>query len=544
MTDLQPDVLIIGAGVGGGSAAWALVQRGFRVLIFEKGHQPDNSDYLLYDELHFSEHKSLTPPINSDANVYHTNGQTRMVQRWWVNNAVGGSSNIWESNLIRYSGPDFTPASTLNDDYLAQDMPDWPWSYDDFQPYYEQAEWDWGVSGQINQSPSQETFRDNYDYPMPPITQHPGDETLKSIFNNAGYYPYQGPKGINSQYRDERPECPFCGFCQGFGCAVNDRASARNTVIEKAKATGLCEVKTGHYATRIHHQDGKVQGAYYRTTPESEEYYQPANKVIVATQADQSARLFLLSDIPDPHQLIGHYLTYHTKGGLEVVFPDLPPWSRNGENDSQNPVGLGTLQIRDLYNISDPSSSLSIGGKFSVYDPYTIGTPISLVNRTGLWGKELIEHLQGLRQVPGAGFSFTGIALSQYDNRVELDPNVTDPWGIPVVRSYYQHHEYDQQLSRYALDTIAHILEQGGGKIIKKRPQGPNNSGYGHMHGTLRAGHTPETSVLDTNCQSHAVQGLYALDASWMPTSGASNPSLTIIANAYRVCATMPQENT
>ncbi|MBL4693135.1 MAG: hypothetical protein JKY92_07390 [Magnetovibrio sp.] len=197
---------------------------------------------------------------------------------------------------------------------------------------------------------------------------------------------------------------------------------------------------------------------------------------------------------------------------------------------------MGSLQLRDLYTIDDPQSDLRKGGKFSIYDPYTTGTPISLVDRTGLWGDALVDRTLELRNQPGAGFSFTGEAMPRYENRVTLDPDVTDPWGIPVARTYYQHHAYDIELSKYALNKIAGVLTKAGAKITKQKAQGVDNAGYGHNHGTLRLGTDPQKSVLNTQCESHTVKGLHVLDCAWMPTSGASNPSLTLIANAYRVC--------
>jgi choline dehydrogenase-like flavoprotein len=126
--------------------------------------------------------------------------------------------------------------------------------------------------------------------------------------------------------------------------------------------------------------------------------------------------------------------------------------------------------------------------------------------------------------------------MSLHDNRVELDPEVKDPWGLPAARTYYRHHQYDLDLSRYALNRICEVMTEAGGEVRKLEPQAEANPGYGHVQGTLRAGADPGASVLDADCQSHEVQGLYVLDAAWMPTSGASNPSITLIANAYRVC--------
>ena len=98
-------------------------------------------------------------------------------------------------------------------------------------------------------------------------------------------------------------------------------------------------------------------------------------------------------------------------------------------------TGIGSLQVRDLYTIDDPKTNLSKGGKFSVYDPLTTTTPIRLIKcldgprPMNVWGDDLAEYLGELREQGGVSFSFTGEAMSVHDNRVELDPDRTDPGG-------------------------------------------------------------------------------------------------------------------
>lgn len=552
----KPDVIIVGSGAGGGTAARALTERGFKVVVMEKGHQGKAEDYLPYDELHFLEHKSLYPHKTDsknkalDPNVHvNSKGEEILSERWWIANMVGGSTNLWEANLPRYTDEDFAVLNYMKDPPSDTSMVNWPWSYSSFQPYFERAEWEWGVSGKANQSPAQEPTRPDYDYPMPPLRQHGQVPFIGQVFNSVGMFPYRSPRGINSRTYDGRPGCPYCGYCQGFGCTVNDRANSQNTVLGKALDSGRCMLLTEHCVTRIVYEKGKVVGVAYKTQsdPRAEEHVLKAKRVIVSVQAIQSARLFLYSEIPDPNKLIGRHLTYHTKGSAEIVFPNQPVWGNMDPDSPYQPrTSLGSLQLRDLYVINDKSTYLSKGGKFSIYDPYTINPPIKTITRTGngeraqLWGKDLLDRLYELRSNGGISFSFTGETMSCYDNRVELDNKVKDPWGIPVARTYYKHHQYDLDLSKYALEKVCTIMSDAGGEIRRFKPQGTENLGYGHNHGTLRAGTDPGFSVLDENCQSHEVKGLYVLDCAWMPTAGASNPSLTLIANAFRVCESMP----
>lgn len=547
----QPDAIIVGSGAGGGTAARVLTQRGYNVVVMEKGRLWSSEEFLPYDEIRFRERRALHPHLDNDPITYvGKDGAVRRSERWWIANMVGGATMVWEANLPRYTQEDFQVLDYLDMASMPEpsgvSMVNWPWTYDEFQPYFERAEWEWGVSGKANQNDRQEPTRAGYEYPMPPIRPHASSPFLIEAFARAGMHPYASARGINSRTYDGRPGCPFCGFCQSFGCAVNDRASSTNTVLAKAMRTGKCDLRTRHCVTRIDFEKGKVRGVFYKTEPDGQEKHLAAPVVIVSIQAIESARLFLLSDIPNPNGLIGRYLTYHTKGDAELTFPGQPVWDDRHDARFQPRTALGSLQLRDLYVIDDPSTYLTKGGKFSIYDPYTVLTPIRLVKQTGLWGRKLAEHLNRLRTEGGVSFSFTGETISHYDNRVELDRDdgehkqIKDPWGMPVARTYYRHHRYDLDLSRYALDRVCKVMTDAGGVLHRFKPQTEDNPGYGHNHGTLRAGTNPDDSVLDADCQSHQVRGLYVLDSAWMPTAGASNPTLTQIANAYRVCEQMP----
>lgn len=540
------DAIIVGSGAGGGTAAHVLTQRGKRVLVLEKGQWAKAEDFLPYDELHFLEHKAITPSIADDPNVYVApNGAARKIERWWIGNMVGGATMLWEANLPRYTDEDFAVLDYMKESPAGASMVNWPWKYGDWHPYFEAAERDWGVSGLAGQCAAQEPTRPGYQYPMPPLRQHASTPFLMRAFGKAGMRPYLSPRGINSRTNDGRPGCPFCGYCQSFGCAVNDRASSANTVLAKAIRTGLCDVWTGCCVSRLVHENGKIVGVTYMTEPGGDETVIKAPLVFVSIQAIESARLFLMSQIPDPNEMVGRYLTYHTKGSAELTFKGQPVWDEGESRAYQPRTSLGSLQLRDLYLIKDNAfPELTKGGKFSIYDPFTITPLIKTVTRTGLeprkkkdlWGKDLVDRLVELRNQGGVSFSFTGETMSVRDNRVELDPDLKDPWGLPAARVFYKHHEYDIKLSKYALDRVCQIMVDNGGELRKYEAQKEENEGYGHNHGTLRAGPDPGAAVLDTDCQSHTVKGLYVLDCSFMPTAGASNPTLTLIANAYRVC--------
>lgn len=129
---------------------------------------------------------------------------------------VGGSTMIWEANLPRYTEEDFQILTVMKNPPKDTSMVNWPSTYDEFQPYFERAEHEWGVSGRTNRVPLQEPTRPGYEYPMPPIRAHASTEFVQDVFRHAGMYPYFSPRGINSRTYNGRPGCPFCGYCQKF----------------------------------------------------------------------------------------------------------------------------------------------------------------------------------------------------------------------------------------------------------------------------------------------------------------------------------------
>src|SRR2546423_657530 len=172
-----------------------------------------------------------------------------------------------------------------------------------------------------------------------------------SAFEKAGMPAYRGPRGINSRTYDGRPGCSFCGYDQFFGCPVNSRSNSLNTMLAHAMHTGRCDLRTEHCVTRVGFEKGKVTGVYYITEPNGAEQFLAAPRVFVSAQPIQSARLMLLSKVPDPNDVVGHYLTYHTKANADFIFKKMPVWDTKSDGASHNNVG--SLQLRDLCIIND-----------------------------------------------------------------------------------------------------------------------------------------------------------------------------------------------
>jgi choline dehydrogenase-like flavoprotein len=125
--------------------------------------------------------------------------------------------------------------------------------------------------------------------------------------------------------------------------------------------------------------------------------------------------------------------------------------------------------------------------------------------------------------------------MPQHENRVELDDKVKDAWGLPVARITSKIHENDLKMGRWVIDHNAEILEAAGAKKVYRVYPKRITGNCSHQHGTTRMGNDPSTSVLNKWCQAHEVDNLFVVDGGPFPTGTGANPTLTIMANAWRV---------
>ena len=274
--------------------------------------RPD--EFLPYDELRFGERMALTPSKNTDPLIYiDPTGKRKAVERWWIGNMVGGATMLWEADLPRYTAS-FALLDVMKQAPAGTSLVNWPWTYDEFQPWFEMAEWEWGISGQARR-PTRSTCRSRC-AAATSFRCRRCDRMLRrrSCYGRSprGMKPFPSPRGINTRTYNGRPACPYCGYCQSFGCAVNDRASSTNTVLAQALQTGV------HAQDRaLRHPHPALQGPRRRrgvqVRPGRRRADHQGQPRLRLDPGDQSARMLLISGIPDPNKLVGRYFTYHTE---------------------------------------------------------------------------------------------------------------------------------------------------------------------------------------------------------------------------------------
>ena len=396
------------------------------------------------------------------------------------------------------------------------------------EPYYERAEYEIGVSGDVEPNIFKGPRRKPL--PMPPLDPRPREyEILKPAALRLGLHPFDTPLLINSVPYNGRSACMRIRWCVGFGCETNAKNGTQNTVIPRALATGNAQLRAQCTVKEILLDDrGRARGvAYFDENDRLQE--QPAEVVVVSAGATESARLLLLSKsrqfpngIGNRHDWVGRNLTGHTYTGAVGFF----------EQVTYDDVGPGVaISICD-YNHGTPGL---IGGGMLAND--FIRTPIQLTDQmppgVPSWGK---GHKDFMRRYYTRNILVFGPTqdLPTWDGRVQLDPKVKDHWGLPVLRVSGDNHPETRRTANRQAERAEAWLKEAGASITIRRNAGRGVTGGQHQSGTCRMGHDPKTSVVDASCRIHDLPNVFVIDASVHVTNGGFNPVLTIMANAYR----------
>ncbi len=538
MSRKRVNAVVIGAGAAGGVVAKELAEGGLSVVLLERGQWTTNYD-CRKDDLRNQRTSVLGHPFGPDDErnprvIDDTNGESAVVkpsEPGYQNNAacVGSGTVSYGAMAWRYMEQDFrmrsiygaVPGSTLED---------WPITYHDLEPYYEKAEREIGVSGEVTNDPFKAP-RVN-PLPMPPLAGNRECELLRAAAGRLGWHPFDVPMFRNSVPRQGRQQCMRCRWCVGHSCEVNAKNGTQNTVIPTALATGNCELRTGCHVRRIL-TDARGRAAaveYYDDRDRLQE--QPADLVVVSGAAIESARLLMLSagkmypaGIGNRYDWVGRNLQGHSYprvAGLfkEVIYDDLGP-------------GSGVAVCDFSHGNKALTGGAMITGDF-------LRSPYQFVEKTPRWAPRWgIEHKRFMREAYRFHASVGGPVqeMPTWDSRVQLDPKVKDYWGLPVARISGQKHPHVVEIAKFIVGKCEMWLKEAG--AYKTWASIPNLavSGGQHQAGTCRMGNDPKTSVVNRYCQVHEADNLFVIDGSVHPNNGGFNPALTIMAVAYYASA-------
>jgi choline dehydrogenase-like flavoprotein len=513
MTDNHYDVIIIGSGAGGGTLAHRLASSGKRLLILERG------DYVKREPENWS-----TRAVNLEAR-YNTK-ETWKDQHGdelhpHTNYFVGGNTKFFGAALFRFRAEDFGEIR-----HHGGVSPAWPIAYNQLEPYYTQAEKLYRVHGTRGEDPTEPYA--SAPFPYPAVSHEPRLQQLSDDLSALGYQPFHVPLGVMLDERNSRKSpCIRCATCDGHPCLVNAKSDAQTCAIEpalefpnvtlltNAMVQKLTSSSSGREVTGVHvEREGKL--AIYT-----------ADIVVAACGAINSAAL-LLRSASDKHprglangsDLVGRHYMGHVNSVLMAI------------SKCPNPtVFQKTLGLNDFYfgapDWEFPMGHISFVGKLDL-DTLRAGAPKLA---PGFTLELMARH--------SLDFWLTSEDLPDPENRVTLDRD----GGI--VLSYQPNNEEAhrrltaklKQLMKESTRCPVHGRECHQGIFARSLYAGQRIplAGVAHQNGTLRFGHDPQSSVLDSNCRTHEVGNLYVVDGSFFPSSAAVNPALTIMANALRV---------
>ena len=549
------DVCVVGSGAGGGMAAKVLTEAGADVMMLEAGAMWDTArDSKMFAWSYDSPRRGAATPARQfgefdaglggwtlDGEPYTMGPGTTF--DWFRTRMLGGRTNHWGRISLRFGPDDFRRRSL---DGLGDD---WPIAYDDLKPYYDRVDDLVGIFGSVEGLPNEPDGRF-----LPPPRPRCYELAIKQAADALKITCIPSRLSILTRPHNGRKACHYCGQC-GRGCAIHANFSSPSVLLPPALATGRLTIATGAMAREVTSDDsGLATGVSYIDTATGRDNHVRARIVVLAASACESARILLNSRSSRfPHGLanssgtVGRYLTDTTGVSVSGFIPKL----MNRVAHNEDGVGGAHLYMPwwlDNRKLDFPRGyHIEIGGGRRMPGAGVLGNIHKYTGSTeggegiapGGYGKQLKDDY---RRLYGSTVNFSGRGEMVPNNNsyCEVDPTVVDKWGIPVLRFHFKwtDHELDQVL--HMQNTFRALIQEMGGTPLSSMPS--RDEGYGiapggriiHEVGVTRMGHSPSTSVLNSNCQAHDVKNLFVADGGPFVTNADKNVTWTILALAMR----------
>jgi choline dehydrogenase-like flavoprotein len=512
------DLIVIGSGPGGGSLAHRLAPTGKRILILERG------DYLPRSQDNWSSQAVFVDGKYQATETWH--GKNGEVFHPGLHYFVGGNSKVYGAALFRLRERDFEIVH--HKDGIS---PEWPLKYSDFEQYYTEAEKLFAVHGQRGEDPLEPPA--SGPYPFAPVSHEPRIQELNDSFAAEGLHPFHLPLGIKLDEKNGKPTptsiCIRCDAFDGFPCLLNGKADAQVMCVDPALAANPnLTLMTNAYVSRLETDASghTVTGVHVTRNGEQERY--TADIVVVACGALSSALLLLRSG-SDAHPnglangsgQVGRNYMRHNQSVLMALL-----------RKPNETVFQKTLAVSDFYFGSDDWDY-----------PLGLIQMCATSHAAQIRGEALPSWLEWMPKMPfeemarhSMDFWLSSEDLPRPENRIFYDG---DRVVLDITEGNMEaHHRLKKKLEHHMTKAGSHpLLLERSLYLGKDIPIG----GTAHQAGTARFGTDKASSVLDLNCKAHELDNLYVTDASFFPSIGAVNPTLTIIANALRVAEHLRQ---
>jgi choline dehydrogenase-like flavoprotein len=505
----EVDFCIVGAGAGGGVLGAKLAEAGFSVVILDAGSHWDPTRDFVSDELAsrklFWTDERITG--GDDPVELGSNNSGR---------GVGGSTVHYSMVKMRAHPEDFR-RHALEGDIPGAEMRDWPITFSDLEPYYEEVENALQIAG-----PTYYPWGRRRRFPQREHELNASANMLVIGCAKLGIPVAPAPLSTLSAPHKDRPPCVYRGFCN-YGCTTNAKSSILVTYIPRAIRAGA-EVRPHSMAARIEHdKQGRVTGVLHFRNGGEELFKQRAGNVIVAGYAIETPRLLLNSassmfpdGLANSSGMVGRCFMVHSGHQVFARFP-------RRINQYKAPPGLA---LTEHFNLTMPDVDFICGYTIETIGPHPSDFASRMATGRRLWGADLRREMLDYNYYSGIGI--VGETLPQMKNVVKLHESERDRYGLPIPHVVFGYHENDKRIIGHAVEKMTEIMHAAGGEDAWSADR------TAHLLGTCRMGDDPEDSVIAADCRAHDVPNLFICDGSIFPTSTAVNPSLTIEAIAAR----------
>ena len=587
------DVIVVGSGAAGGQTAYVLAAAGVKVLMLEAGRRYDPIEETpMFNTPRFAPLRGAATPDKNfgfyDATVdggWRVPGEPYMIKRgenarkweeardtsvqsnqnfiWWRPRMLGGRSNHWGRFSFRMGEYDFKPRER---DGLGID---WPFDYKDLAPYYDKVESLIGVFG--SNEGLENTPNSSPGVLLPPPKPRAYELLTKKACAGLGIPVIPSHVAILSRQQDyqnipgrlhpdspamaralaanmkTRLACLWATEC-GRGCAVKANYQSTTVHIPPALATGNLDIITDAMVREVTvDSEGRATGVHYIDKETHADMHVKARVVVLAASGCESARILLNSKsarfdhgLANSSGKVGRYLMDTVGCGLGGQIPALEgapvynedgamtmhmymPWWRYKEQ------AAGQMNFARGYHIEFGGGREMPGaGTFDGLENYTHGS----------YGRKFKEDA---RRYYGSFLYFAGRGemIPNENSYCEIDPHKKDAWGIPVLRFHWRWSEHEENQAAHMQRTFAEIISAMGGRptsqpqLDGKKAILPGGAII-HEVGTTCMGSDRGKSVLNQYCQAWDVKNLFVTDGGPFVSNADKNPTLTIMANAWR----------